>query len=728
MTEKSTKAGNGLGPRYRTAVAIAFIVTLLVSSGAVWLHTNIIRRDNREEALALSGYQASVLNQYLDGALSATYALAVVLRENGYHVNPPAFERLATDLLRFHPGAASLQYAPGGVVQHIVPLAGNERAIGHDLLADTKRNRKALEAVETRQLTLDGPFDLVQGGVGLVGRLPVFRVDRITGDDFWGFANVLIRLADLLKAAEIGRLEKQGYDYILWRLHPDTGKPQIIARSGPELLSDAVTYDFAVFNGTWHLSTQPREGWLARHHGVIWLEFGVALFLSLLVARLAHLLLKQPILLQQEVELRTRELRESEEALRRHQEQLEELVQERTSEVARTASLLNAAIESTADGILVVGQDRSITVYNRKLVNLLGIPEELLTRASTRGLLEFMGTQVDNIESYIQRIDELYRQPYRPERELFRYRDGRVFECYSIPQQLAGETVGRVWSFRDVTEEKLAEKALQEKDELLEENNLELEAINDELETTIGQLGIANRELESFTYAVSHDLRAPLRHVGGFARILNEESAERLDETGREYLDRIVRGCNRMQEMIDSLLALSRINQSELVFKEVDLSEMARGIADELREGQPTRRVEFTVADGVTVMGDPSLLKGLLENLLENAWKYSSKQDVARIEFGSSAESGETIYFVRDNGAGLDMTYANRLFVPFQRLHRDEEFPGTGVGLATVQRIIHRHGGRIWVEAAPDRGATFSFTLAGWRHDSHEGAPEKSLR
>ncbi|TWJ33399.1 ATP-binding protein [Geobacter argillaceus] len=726
MTEQSAKAKSGLVPRYRTAVAITFVVTLLASLGAIWLHMHIIRRDNQEEALALAGYQASVLNQYLDGALSATYALAVVLRENGYYVNPPAFERLATDLLRFHPGASSLQYAPGGVVRHIVPLAGNERAIGHDLLADTKRNRKAREAVETRQLTLDGPLNLVQGGVGLAGRLPVFRVDRITGDDFWGFANVLIRLTDLLKAAEIRRLEKQGYDYVLWRLHPDTSKPQIIARSGPDRLNDAISYDFAVYSGTWHLSLQPRDGWLARRHGVLWLEVGIALFLSLLVSRLAYLLLKQPILLQQEVELRTRELRESEEALRRHQEQLEDLVRERTSEVARTVSLLNAAIESTVDGILVVGLDRKVSIYNRKFVNLLDVPEELLTQATTRGLLEFMSSRVDGIEGYIQRIDELYRDPVRMERDLFRTRDGKVFECYSIPQLLEGKPIGRVWSIRDVTEEKLAEKALQEKDELLEENNLELEAINDELETTIGQLGTANRELESFTYAVSHDLRAPLRHVGGFARILIEESAERLDETGREYLDRIVRGCNRMQEMIDSLLALSRINQSELVFKEVDLSETARGIADELREGQPGRRVEFTVAEGVTVMGDPSLLKGLLENLLENAWKYSSKQDVARIEFGSSAESGETIYFVRDNGAGLDMTYANRLFVPFQRLHRDEEFPGTGVGLATVQRIVHRHGGRIWVEAAPGRGATFSFTLAGWRHDSHEGDRQKS--
>ncbi len=707
-------------PRYRLAVVSAFVVTLLVSLGAIWLHMNIIRRDNQEEAITLLGYQSGVLNQYLDGALSATYALAVVLRENDYRVNPPAFERLATNLLRFHPGANSLQYAPAGVVQHIVPLAGNEGAIGHNLLADAKRNKKALEAIRTRQLTLDGPFDLVQGGVGLVGRLPVFRTDRTADDDFWGFASVLIRMADLLKSAEIGRLERQGYDYLLWRVHPDTGLPQIIARSGPERLSDAISYDFAVYNGTWHLSAQPREGWLARHHGLLWLEMVVAAFLSLLVARLVHLLLKQPLLLQREVELRTRELRESEEALRRHQEHLEELVEARTAEVARTASLLNAAIESTADGILVVASDRTITVYNRKLARLLGVPEELLARCSSPDLLKFMETQVEESGEFVRRIEALYREPNRSERDSFRFRDGRMFERYSIPQQLDGEIIGRVWSFRDVTEEKLAEKALLEKEEQLEENNLELEAINDELESTIGRLETATRELESFTYAVSHDLRAPLRHVGSFARILIEESAERLDEAGRGYLDRIVRGANRMQEMIDSLLALSKIDQSELAFREVDLSDMVRSIVDELRESQPERRAEFLVAEGVTAMGDPSLLKVLLENLLGNAWKYSSKCEAARIEFGSSSEGGTTVYFVRDNGAGFDMAYANKLFVPFQRLHRDEEFAGTGVGLATVQRIIHRHGGRIWVEAAPGQGATFSFTLTDGWHGSHE--------
>ena len=245
----------------------------------------------------------------------------------------------------------------------------------------------------------------------------------------------------------------------------------------------------------------------------------------------------------------------------------------------------------------------------------------------------------------------------------------------------------------------------------LEREIKERKRAEDETQRTNRELRAANKELEAFSYSVSHDLRTPLRSIDGFSQALLEDYADKLDSTARDHLQRVRRAAQRMAALIDDMLNLSRVTRCELHREKLDLSAIARLIAAELREAEPGRRVEFLIEDGLTAVGDPQLLRAAIENLLRNSWKYTSGHPAARIEFGTSEEKGKHSFVIRDDGAGFDPRYADRLFGAFQRLHTATEFPGTGVGLATVQRIIHRHGGEIWAEGAVEKGATFYFTL-----------------
>ncbi len=266
----------------------------------------------------------------------------------------------------------------------------------------------------------------------------------------------------------------------------------------------------------------------------------------------------------------------------------------------------------------------------------------------------------------------------------------------------SGEVKGFYGLFFDVTKQ--------------EQARIEIERLNRDLDQRVKErtadLSSANKELESFAYSISHDLRAPLRGIDGFSQMALEEYGDKLDVQGRGYLERVRAAAQRMGSLIDDILELSRVSRLAMGRNQVDLSKLATELLDEMRQSDPGRRVETAIAPDCLAEGDRQLLRILLQNLLENAWKYTARQADARIAFGKERlDTGETAFFVRDDGVGFDMQYADRLFAPFQRLHKPEEFAGSGIGLATVARIVHRHGGRVWVESAIEQGTTLRFVL-----------------
>ncbi|MCI0623409.1 MAG: PAS domain S-box protein [Acidobacteria bacterium] len=361
------------------------------------------------------------------------------------------------------------------------------------------------------------------------------------------------------------------------------------------------------------------------------------------------------------------------------------------TDLKRAEEKFRAVAETANDAIVSADTSGHITYFNRaaerifgyRVDEVVGRPLTLLMperfhEAHRQGLRRFLATGESHV---IGKTVELAG----------RRKDGTEFplELSLSTWMVAGE-VAFTGLMRDITERKRYQEELRER-------SVQLEA--------------ANKELEAFAYSVSHDLRAPLRAIHGFSQALLQDCADKLDDIGRNYLQRVCRAAERMSALIDDLLNLSRVTRAEIQRETVDLSATAHTIARELEAREPHRSVEFNIAEGLVATGDPRLLGLALQNLLDNAWKFTAKRNRARIALGVEERNGRPTYFVRDNGAGFDMAYAGKMFGAFQRFHALTEFPGTGIGLATVQRIIHRHGGEIWAEGEVDKGATFYFTL-----------------
>jgi PAS domain S-box-containing protein len=360
-------------------------------------------------------------------------------------------------------------------------------------------------------------------------------------------------------------------------------------------------------------------------------------------------------------------------------------------DVARANRFLDAIIENIPDMVFVKeAENLTFTRFNRAGEELLG-----LSRDALMGKSDYDFFPKSEAEFFIQKDRETLASKALidiPEEPIQTGRGLRWLHTKKVPiLDGDGQPTYLLGISQDITEHRQARAELVKAKEATD---------------------TANRELEAFSYSVAHDLRSPLRAIDGFSQALLEDYGDKLDDEGQSYLRRVRTSAQHMAELIDDLLTLSRVTRTELRRQQVDLTERALSIATRLRHTDPERDVKVEVESGLRAYGDPGLLTVILENLVGNAWKFTNKRQGAAIELGSTLKEGKKVFFIRDNGAGFDMSYAGRLFGVFQRLHHATEFDGTGIGLATVFRIISRHGGRIWAEGEVDRGATFYFTLA----------------
>jgi PAS domain S-box-containing protein len=643
----------------------------LVTRGGVSLFASVARPTPRQWQAYVDGLEIerrfpAVVGLGFAGYVAASDLPQVQLewRESGY------------GLLNVRPRGRRPAYGP---VLYLEPRRPeNVAAIGFDMYSEPTRRAAMEVAMATGRPRLTGRVHLVQDGdvphVSLLLYLPIYRAGDAPATDAarrasaQGWIYVPFRVDEYVRLAVGPRLDRTAL-----RIEDVTdGRPTLLFDGGLRAGDAAFIErrDLDAYGRRWRLTfaSPPLADAAPDLAALRWLLV-LGLAVALLIYGVAF-------------------------ALARTGSEARRIAAELTEDYRRSEQRFRSAMEFSAIGKVLLDSAGRIAGANPAAARIVGRDTDALRDLTFESLFD----DPEGIERREMQPGGVWRGMRRIQRG-----DGsvrHVHVTYSPVPGNVGQDITGLAQMEDVTERMLAEARVH--------------ALNRTLEARVAlrtrELMRANQELESFAYSVSHDLRAPLRAIDGFSRILAERYGDRLDEAGRGYLSRVRRAAGRMGELIDSMLQLSRLTRSPLKVEPVDLSQVAQETVEELQGGDTARAVEVLVEPGLVVQGDATLLRGLMGNLLGNAWKFTQQRERARIEFGRTA-AGE--FYVRDNGAGFAQEYVDKLFRPFQRLHNEEQFAGHGIGLATVHRIVERHGGAIRAEGRVGEGATFYFTLPG---------------
>ena len=704
--------------RLRFHVVLAFLLALAVSGFIVERLHQIQLQEQRQTIEETASRHLQLVTQSVNQALSATYALAALVQQGQGRVAD--FAGVATPMIQLYPGASSLQLAPEGIIREVIPLAGNEKAIGHNVFNDPKRNKEAILAKETGKLTLAGPFNLVQGGLGAVGRLPVFLADGQNSKKFWGFTSVLIRFPDVLNAANLSRLPDQGLEYALWRLHPDSGDHHIIATSAARPLEKPIHVRAELPNGTWTLSLAPKDGWIGPSKMI--LHWTLALLFSTLFAALAFHILRQPILLRNEVERQTRALRMSE---------------------ARFESLFEqapVALSVTTETTLF-----SATRWNQTWMTTFGYPMEVAQGKSGNDI--GLWANPEDRDKYIETVgrEGIVRQMDAT----MRRHDGELRQV-AVSGRFIKSGEGRILltHYDDITEAKRYQQEIQSLNAKLEarvqKRNADLRKSSDELwraatalEKTQNDLARSEKmaALGSLVAGVAHELNTPI----GNGITMSSSLTDRLKDFHEELtkglkkstldkfltdletgLNIVFKNLHRAGELISSFKQVA-VDQSSQVRRPFSLLTTTQEIATTLRPSFKRRKVELAIdiPEDIQFESYPGPLGQVIVNLINNALLHAFGPDQTgtiriHVERLSAPDSDDLIPWIRlivsDDGKGIPTEHLPRIFDPFFTTRMGSG--GSGLGLNISFNIVtDLLGGRIEAQSSVGEGTRMVIDL-----------------